>query len=124
MSAENYGRCPKCASKEIQRSRRKNIVERAIGLLVLPWRCNVCYVRFFRPFWFKAQPRRIEIQRHFGKPDARVSLKRRVAGQPALLRWSKETLPRFVKRNPAFAFFFPTRRHVRDVEDSVSLTTK
>ncbi len=47
ITARHYGRCPKCASKELQRSRRKNLLERAISPVLLPWRCNVCYARFF-----------------------------------------------------------------------------
>lgn len=67
MTDKHYGRCPKCASKEIQRSRRRNMFERAISSVMLPWRCNVCYARFFRPFWFKAEPRRIDVRRHVEK---------------------------------------------------------
>ena len=46
-------RCPKCGSKEIHRSHRKNIAERAFSFLVLPWRCSICYVRFFRLRWWR-----------------------------------------------------------------------
>jgi hypothetical protein len=30
------------------RSHRKNPLEIALGIVVLPWRCRVCYNRFFR----------------------------------------------------------------------------
>ncbi len=54
-------RCPKCGSQEIQRSHRKNIVERALSFAILPWRCTVCYVRFFRPSWLKTARHRINL---------------------------------------------------------------
>ena len=123
MEAMYYGRCPKCASKEIQRSRRRNILERAIGPVALPWRCNVCYVRFFRPFWFKAEPRRIDFRRHFAQPVVQTAQRRR-ATEPALLRWSEQALPGFIKRNPALAFLIPARSHVRHVEHAVPFGTK
>ena len=116
MANSYYGRCPKCASKQVQRSRRKNFVERAMGPIVLPWRCSICYTRFFRPFWFKAESRRSDIERHFQKTPKRA--------QAGLLGMSKEALPRFIQRNPALAFLIPTRRHVRHVQHAVSFGTK
>src|SRR5581483_10154231 len=127
MTDKHYGRCPKCASKEIQRSRRRNMFERAISSVMLPWRCNVCYARFFRPFWFKAEPdaltcdgmsKRSRTRRKRKKPRG---AHRRDWGS---LRWSKQAFPGFIKRNPALAFLVPTRRHVRDVEHTVAFAAK
>jgi hypothetical protein len=41
--------CPKCRSRTIHRSHRKNMAEIALGVALLPWRCSLCYARFFRP---------------------------------------------------------------------------
>lgn len=40
--------CPACGSDELRRSSRRNILEKALGLLVLPYRCNKCLQRCFR----------------------------------------------------------------------------
>jgi len=45
----NRDRCPKCGSRDFSRSRRKNFVEFGISKFVLPYRCQHCYLRFFRP---------------------------------------------------------------------------
>jgi hypothetical protein len=39
--------CPKCHSKIVRRSSRRNKLEDAIGVLALPWRCETCDLRFF-----------------------------------------------------------------------------
>lgn len=124
ITARYYGRCPKCASKEVQRSRRKNFFERIIGAAVLPWRCNICYARFFRPFWFEAEPRRLDIRRHFEKKSHTPRPRRTEAARANLFGWSEETLPGFIKRNPTLAFLIPTRSHVRHVKHAMPLGTK
>lgn len=40
--------CPSCGSRRLTRSGRCNLVERGMGLLVLPYRCVDCNLRFFR----------------------------------------------------------------------------
>jgi hypothetical protein len=42
--------CPKCGGKQIRRSRRNGIGETLLHLLFFtsPYRCRVCYKRFFR----------------------------------------------------------------------------
>jgi hypothetical protein len=41
--------CPKCGSGDVCRSRRHGIVERWLKfLMIVPFRCDVCSVRFFR----------------------------------------------------------------------------
>lgn len=119
-----YGRCPKCASKEVQRSRRKNFFERALGPIALPWRCSVCYARFFRPFWFKAEPRRMELSRHFQKTTRHNEPPSDARARTSLFRLSKQTLPGFIQRNPALAFLIPTRRQVGNVQNTVPFSTK
>jgi hypothetical protein len=42
-------RCPKCGSRDFTRSHRKNFLEFGISKFVLPYRCQHCYLRFFRP---------------------------------------------------------------------------
>ncbi len=64
-------RCPKCGSREIHRSHRKNIAERALSLVFLPWRCDICYVRFFRGRWRKPAPRRSGILDQFKRHASR-----------------------------------------------------
>jgi uncharacterized protein with PIN domain len=40
--------CPSCGSKNVSRSARRNLVEKAISLFrVLPYRCQDCRRRFF-----------------------------------------------------------------------------
>lgn len=40
--------CPSCGSKNISRSARRNLIEKAISLFrVLPYRCQDCRHRFF-----------------------------------------------------------------------------
>jgi len=48
--------CSKCGSQEITRSHRKNPLEFALSFAVLPWRCRVCYNRFFRHRRFQPAP--------------------------------------------------------------------
>lgn len=122
-------RCPKCGSKELQRSRRKNILEYAIGFAFRPWRCGVCFVRFFRPRWMKAAPRRVDIAGRFDKkPSDGTTPVKAVPTAPGStdvsLSTGKETAPRFVKRNPMLGFFVPARRKMRDVQDTMSLSAK
>jgi hypothetical protein len=35
----------------LSRSHRKNVFERLLSRVLLPWRCRECYARFFRPRW-------------------------------------------------------------------------
>jgi hypothetical protein len=61
LSQYRVERCPKCRSKEIQRSRRKSILDFALGFVLRPWRCTICFTRFYRPRWMKAVPRRVDL---------------------------------------------------------------
>ena len=109
-------RCPKCGSKDIQRSRRRSILDFAIGFVFRPWRCTVCFVRFYRPRWMKGAPRHIEV----GKPP--VSAKTSVTGMThaeGSVSPGKETPPGIVERNPLLGFF-PAGGEVRHVQDSVT----
>jgi len=41
--------CPKCGSRDVCRSRRHGIGERLLKfLMIVPFRCEVCNVRFFQ----------------------------------------------------------------------------
>lgn len=111
-------RCPKCGSKEIQRSRRKNILELTFGFLVLPWRCTVCYVRFYRPSWMKGVPRRMNVMKHFDA--APVAAAQNAEASENLLHPGKKTAPRFVQRDPMLGFF-PARRQMRHMQDAMTL---
>lgn len=55
-SMEKAKSCPKCGSLELGRSHRKNPLEVAASAFVLPWRCRVCYARFFKPRSFQPAP--------------------------------------------------------------------
>jgi hypothetical protein len=123
VTPKYYGRCPKCASKELQRSRRKNVFERLISYVVLPWRCNICYTRFFRPFWFKAEPRQLDVGRQFQNKSSKV-VQSAAPARSGLFGMSEKALPGFIKRNPALAFLIPARSHVRHVKDAMPLGTK
>ena len=46
--AKDADRCPKCGSKDLMRSRRRNFIERGLSNVMLPFRCRRCYSRFFR----------------------------------------------------------------------------
>ncbi len=48
--------CSKCGSQDIARSHRRNPLEVALSVVVLPWRCRVCFSRFFRLRSFQAAP--------------------------------------------------------------------
>jgi hypothetical protein len=41
--------CSNCQSQDFRRSARRGYTERMLGLIVLPYRCNWCSFRFFRP---------------------------------------------------------------------------
>lgn len=116
-------RCPKCGSKEIQRSRRKNLIEVALGFLFLPWRCTVCFIRFYRPRWMKAAPRRVETAKRLDpkggarKPSASAAVAG-AAPSGSSLGSGKETAPGVVERNPVLGFF-PAGREMRNVQDAV-----
>ena len=43
--------CPICQSRNLRRSPRRGLGEHILGLLVLPYRCKGCSLRFFRPKW-------------------------------------------------------------------------
>lgn len=120
-----YGRCPRCASTDLHLSRYRNMLERALGSIAQPWRCNICYARFFRPFWFKAEPKRMDLRRRCDrKTGDNGGHKRQSSARSGLLRGREQFLPRFIKRYPALAFLFPARSHVRDVKDPMSFGTK
>jgi C4-type Zn-finger protein len=40
-------RCPRCSSKDVRRSRRRNLLERIASVLIKPYRCDNCDYRFF-----------------------------------------------------------------------------
>jgi hypothetical protein len=40
--------CAKCGSLEIMRSHRRNPLEVMLSAFILPWRCRVCFHRFYR----------------------------------------------------------------------------
>lgn len=40
--------CPRCASSDLMRSRRRNAVERALSTMFFPYRCGRCGARFWR----------------------------------------------------------------------------
>ena len=40
-------RCPRCGSNRLRRSARRSYLERVVGVLSFPWRCEDCYFRFF-----------------------------------------------------------------------------
>lgn len=121
LSEARYGRCPRCRSIELHHSRYRNLLERACGPVLSPWRCEICFARFYRPFWFKAEPRKVDLKRHFDKPAAPPA---DAKANSDSFSASEKTLPGFIKRNPVLAFFMPTRRHVRDVKHSVPFGTK
>jgi hypothetical protein len=50
------GRCPYCGSGRFSRSRRISSRERFLGIVVLPYRCDRCNLRFFRLRWLSPQP--------------------------------------------------------------------
>lgn len=109
MSEVNHtcvDRCPKCGSKEVQRSHRKNIFEFGLGFVFLPWRCTVCYVRFYRPSWMKAAPRQLNLAKQFGaaKTATATTQAARIS-----LRSGKKTAPRVVEGNPMLGLI-PARR--------------
>jgi predicted Zn-ribbon and HTH transcriptional regulator len=56
MSAFLFHRCPRCNSYDIARSHRRNRLERLASLVVVPWRCRECYLRFFSARWFRPTP--------------------------------------------------------------------
>jgi hypothetical protein len=120
ISETRYGRCPRCKSTDLHLSRYRNLLERFCGPVISPWRCNICFARFFRPFWFKAEPRKVDLRKHFDKQPAPPEAKSNSASFSA----SEESLPGFIKRNPALAFLVPTRRHVRHVKHTVPFGTK
>jgi hypothetical protein len=47
--------CFRCGSSELQRSTRRNWFEHAIGLVLLPYRCQRCDLRLFKSRWLKIQ---------------------------------------------------------------------
>jgi len=54
--AHHLRTCPRCGSPDLIRSHRRNPLERVAGLVILPWRCQDCYLRFFRPRWLRMIP--------------------------------------------------------------------
>lgn len=48
------GRC-RCGSDRLRRSRRRNTLERALGILLRPWRCDQCDTRCYRAIWVTPQ---------------------------------------------------------------------
>lgn len=63
----NYGHCPRCDSTELHHARLKNFFEHAIAAFILPYRCNICCTRFFRPYWFKIEPATMQVKRRMVK---------------------------------------------------------
>ena len=113
-------RCPKCGSKDIQRSRRKSIVDFAVGFALRPWRCMICFVRFYRPRWMKAAPRRVELgARRFETKAASAKTSAASASARSSFHASEETTPGIVKRHPLLGFF-PAGHEVGDMQDSVT----
>jgi uncharacterized protein with PIN domain len=53
MPLANLKRCANCNSAHLRRSHRKNLLERILSAIMLPYRCHYCYQRFFRPRWRK-----------------------------------------------------------------------
>jgi hypothetical protein len=47
----NKRSCPSCGAPDIRRSPRKTVFERAASIMILPWRCDTCYARFFQLRW-------------------------------------------------------------------------
>ncbi|HME98420.1 MAG TPA: hypothetical protein VKK06_01005 [Terriglobia bacterium] len=44
--------CLKCGSSDIRRSKRHGPLEWVLKrFFIVPWRCMVCYNRFFRPYF-------------------------------------------------------------------------
>ena len=120
ISEARFGRCPRCKSTELHPSRHRNMLERACSRFIAPWRCNLCFARFFRPFWFKAEPRKEDVRKHFDKGPARGGPQ----AKSTSVSTREEPLPGFIKRNPALAFLIPTRGHVRNVKHTVPVGTK
>lgn len=121
-------RCPKCGSKEVQRSRRKNILEFMFGFAFLPWRCQLCFNRYYRPSWVKAARRRIDVAKQFQAQANAPKAAAASAGadQPpsqSSFSSSKQTSPGVVERNPVLGFF-PTGRQMRHVQDAVTFRAK
>jgi hypothetical protein len=54
-------RCPFCGSLQLTRSHRRGILERIIGVMLLPYRCEEQDDRFFKFRWLKADRPRCEI---------------------------------------------------------------
>jgi DNA-directed RNA polymerase subunit RPC12/RpoP len=40
--------CPHCGSRRLARSRRRNLAERWLGVMMLPYRCVDCDLRLFQ----------------------------------------------------------------------------
>src|SRR5579875_471835 len=118
-----FGGCPKCKSREIQRSHRKNPFEYVIGVAVLPWRCNVCYARFFRPRWAKAVRRRIDVMRQFPM-DRRATAKRKPTRAAISFGVDEKVSPGIIERYPVLGLFIPARRKMRHMEHAVALSAK
>ena len=114
-------RCPKCGSEEIQRSRRKNLAERALGFAVLPWRCTVCYVRFYRPTWKSPAKSRVAAQKATAPTKAAYAAAR---GEEHSLGLREKILPGFIKRNPMLMFFVPARRKQRHMQHAMPFGAK
>ena len=49
----SWRQCPRCSSDRVHRSHRRSWFERVLGLAVLPYRCEFCSLRFFRPRWLR-----------------------------------------------------------------------
>jgi hypothetical protein len=45
--------CPNCGHEDFRRSVRRNGLEKLFGLVCLPWRCDWCGRRYFRPRWMR-----------------------------------------------------------------------
>ncbi len=49
MSLFGFDSCPSCKTSRIKRSHRRNVFEHILGVVALPYRCEMCDVRFFVP---------------------------------------------------------------------------
>ena len=51
-------RCPRCRSAQINKSQERNIVEKALSVIISACRCYGCDRRFFRPRIYGEPPHR------------------------------------------------------------------
>jgi ribosomal protein L37AE/L43A len=49
-------KCPFCGHSDVNRSHRRNAIERLLKFVLTPWRCDVCDSRFHAFSWVKRVP--------------------------------------------------------------------